>query len=94
MITQNASPVTVNGQPVVFTDTYFDAELWHLIAPSLPTLGAMPFKSEEDLLPVAVAVLRDALEEYRTPNHLVESPEHPAGRRTPGWEAKNDPFDP
>jgi len=73
----------------------FDGELWAIIAQEIPTLAAMPFIQdwERDLLPVAVKILRDAVETWGTPT-LEDSPENPAGQRTPGWAAAYDPFDP
>ena len=72
----------------------FDGELWDLIVPSIADLAVSPFRDlDRDLLPVALEILRDAYEEWGTPE-LEESPEHPAGQRTPGWSATFDPFDP
>jgi len=72
----------------------FDGDLWDLIVPEIANLAASPFTDlDRDLLPVALEILRNATEEWGTPV-LEESPEHPAGRRTPGWAAEFDPFDP
>lgn len=90
VVLNSAAGSGIQWRPVVF-----DGELWAIIARGLPHLSALPFTRdvERDLLPEAVRLLREAVEEWGTPT-LEDSPEYPAGQRTPGWAAKNDPFDP
>ena len=72
----------------------FDGELWDLIVPEIHVLSSVPFTDmDRDLLPAAVDILRRATKEWHS-NTYEESPKHPAGRRTPGWIAEFDPFDP
>ena len=79
-------------QPLV--PVVFHGDLWDLIVRDLPQLQVTPYTAmERDLLPVAVDILRRAVEEWGNPE-VEESPENPAGRRTPGWVAEFDPFDP
>ena len=85
-------PKRLEGQLVFGQPIRFDGKLWSLIAKRIPELQS-PHLNESDLLPLAEEILVSAVKEWGTPV-LEDSPKNPAGRRTPGWEAVNDPFDP
>ena len=93
IVVQNANKVFWDGMEVVWIPMRFDGLLWNIISKRIPELSKSPFESERDLLPLAKDILRTSLKEWGTPV-LEDSPDNPAGRRTPGWEAKYDPFDP
>ena len=91
LIVRNAyKPLNEHWVPMTF-----NGDLWALIAKEIPALAAAPFTRDwnRDLIPLAIQILRDAVETWGTPT-LEESPDHPAGQRTPGWSAAYDPFDP
>lgn len=90
-IRTKAVATSVKGKLVEGFSMRFNAELWEIVSKRLPELRG-PF-SEEELIPLAEEILRTSMEEWGTPD-LEPSPENPAGRRTPGWEAVSDTFNP
>ena len=88
-----ATSIKVNGKPIrsIPLPMRFNGDLWEIISKRIPELrSSYPYG---ELIPLAEEILRASMEEWGTPD-LEPSSENPAGRRTPGWEAVSDTFNP